>query len=127
MTEAEMNSLMEEALHKSGAQRQAVAPPPVANGTESPVKSSSANPQEEFLHLMRLSNLDSFSLSDEQRDTFIDMAENLGLDPGEAEDLIDLYLEQADEKSLPAPPTAPAPRSERKPVSTPSPVEEKPF
>src|SRR5204863_242652 len=130
LTEAEMNSTIEEALHKSGAQRQAVAPPPVANGTEASVKSSSANPQEEFLRLMRLSNLDSFSLSDDQRDTFIDMAENLGLDPGEAEDLVDLYLEEADEKSLAAPPsatsTAPTPRAEGKPVSTPSPVEEKP-
>src|SRR5438128_11204372 len=130
LPEAEMNSMIEEALHKSGAQRQAVAPPPVANGTGAPVKSSSANPQEEFLRLMRLSNLDSFSLSDDQRDTFIDMAENLGLDPAEAEDLVDLYLEEADEKSLAAPPsatsTAPTPRAEGKPVSTPSPVEEKP-
>jgi len=39
-------------------------------------------------------------MSDDQRDTFIDMAENLGLDPGEAEDLVDLYLEEADEKSF---------------------------
>src|ERR1700746_1870438 len=46
LTEAEMNSVIEEALHKSGGQRQAVAPPPVEKGTEAPVKSSSANPQE---------------------------------------------------------------------------------
>src|SRR5437870_5561466 len=50
--------------------------------------------------------------------------------PTEAEDLVDLYLEEADEKSLAAPPsatsTAPTPRAEGKPVSTPSPVEEKP-
>src|SRR6266513_4969956 len=115
LTEAEMNSIIEEALQESGAQRQTVAPPPVANGTEAPVKSSSANPQEEFLHLMRLSNLDSFSMSDDQRDTFIDMAENLGLDPGEAEDLVDLYLEEADEKSIAAP-TAAAPKIETKSV-----------
>ena len=130
LTEAEMNSVIEEALHKSGGQRRAVAPPPVEKDTEAPVKSSSANPQEEFLHLMRLSNLDSFSMSDDQRDTFIDMAENLGLYPGEAEDLVDRYLEEADDKSLAASPsatpTAPAPRAEGKPVSTPSPVEGKP-
>src|SRR5205814_866205 len=116
-----------EALQESGAQRQTVAPPPVANGTEAPVKSSSANPQEEFLHLMRLSNLDSFSLSDDQRDTFIDMAENLGLDPGEAEDLVDLFLEEADEKSTAADtgvPTA-TPKIERKMTSTSAHVEEK--
>src|SRR5436190_10934501 len=107
LSEAEMNSIIEEALQESGAQRQTVAPPPVANGTEAPVKSSSANPQQEFLHLMRLSNLDSFSMSDDQRDTFIDMAENLGLEPGEAEDLVDLYLEEADEKAMAAPASAP--------------------
>src|SRR5205814_3264449 len=130
LTEAEMNSIIEEALQESGAQRQTVAPPPVANGTEAPVKSSSANPQEEFLRLMRLSNLDSFSLSDDQRDIFIDTAENLGRDPGVADDPVCLYLEEADEKSLAASPsatpTAPAPRAEGKPVSTPSPVEGKP-
>src|SRR5207244_4921811 len=99
LTEAEMNSLIEEALQESGAQRQ-TALPPVANITEAPAKTSSANPQEEFLHLLRLSNLDSMSMSDAQRDTFIDMAENLGLEPGEAEDLVDLFLEEADEKAF---------------------------
>src|SRR5258708_32194865 len=92
LTEAEMNSMIEEALQESGAQRQTITPPPVANITEVPARTSSARPQEEFLHMLRLSNLDSFSMSDDQRDTFIDMAENLGLDPGEAEDLVDLYL-----------------------------------
>ncbi|HWY50136.1 MAG TPA: SUMF1/EgtB/PvdO family nonheme iron enzyme [Chthoniobacterales bacterium] len=127
LTEAEMNSTIEEALSESGAQRQAALP--VANITEAPAKTSSGNPQEEFLHLLRLSNLDSYSMSDDQRDTFIDMAENLGLEPGEAEDLVDLYLEEADEKSLAAPagptPSAASPRIEAKPASTPSPVEEK--
>ena len=65
-----------------------------------------SNAQEEFLRMLRLSGLDSFSMSDDQRDTFIDMAENLGLDPGEAEDLVDLYLEEADDK----PPEASAPK-----------------
>src|ERR1700693_164154 len=103
LTEAEMNSAIEEALQESGAQRQ-TTPPPVANITEVPAKTSSGNPQEDFLRLLRLSNLDSTSMSDDQRDTFIDMAENLGLEPGEAEDLVDLFLEEADEKSFAAPP-----------------------
>src|SRR5205085_1803370 len=128
-TEAEMSSIIEESMQERGATRaKASAPPPAPVSTIS--VSASANPQEEFLRLLRLSNLDSFSMSDDQRDTFIDMAENLGLDPGEAEDLVDLYLEEADEKSLAAPPsatsTAPTPRAGGKPVSTPSPVEEKP-
>src|SRR5437870_7354912 len=123
LTEAEMNSVIEEALHKSGGQRRAVAAPPVEKGNEAPGKSSSANPQEEFLHLMRLSNLDSMSMSDAQRDTFIDMAENLGLEPGEAEDLVDLFLEEADEKAFADPPGASS-RTEARAVSTP--VEEQP-
>src|ERR1700730_13841306 len=98
LTEAEMHSVIEEALQESGAQRQAGLP--VANITEAPAKTSSANPQEDFLRLLRLSNLDSMSMSDDQRDTFIDMAENLGLQPSEAEDLVDLYLEESDEKAF---------------------------
>ena len=43
--------------------------------------------------MLKLSGLDEESMSDERRDTFIDMAENLGLDPGEAEDIVDDYLE----------------------------------
>src|SRR5438132_1694441 len=92
--------------------------------TEAPAKTSSANPQEEFLNLLRLSNLDSFSISDDHRDTFIDMAENLGLDPGEAEDLVDLYLEEADEKAFADQPGA-TPRVDGKSVAAPAPIEEK--
>ncbi len=123
LTEAEMNSMIEEALQEKGAQRQ-TASPPVANITEAPAKTSSANPQEEFLRMLRLSNLDSISMSDDQRDTFIDMAENLGLEPGEAEDLVDLYLEESDEKAF-ADQSPTAPRPEAKPASATSPVEKK--
>src|SRR5205814_381214 len=38
----------------------------------------------------------SFEMTDDQRDAFINMAESLGIDPGEAEDLVDLYLDDAD-------------------------------
>src|SRR5207248_3559499 len=106
LTEAEMSSMIEEALHQSGAQRPTAPPLAATNIAEAPAKTSSANPQEELLNLLRLSNLDSFSISDDHRGTFIDMAENLGLDPGEAEDLVDLYLEEADEKSMATPPAA---------------------
>ena len=124
LSEAEMNSIIEEALHETGVQRQTVAPPPIANITETATTTSATNPQEEFLRMLRLSNLDSFSMSDDQRDTFIDMAENLGLDPGEAEDLVDLFLEEADEKSLAAPPTA-APKIETKSAPAAGPIEGK--
>ena len=43
--------------------------------------------------MLRLSGLDQDSMSDDRRDTFIDMAENLGLNGGDAEDMVDEYLE----------------------------------
>jgi formylglycine-generating enzyme required for sulfatase activity len=101
MTSDQMNSLIDAELAVTGAKRAEPPPPP-----PKPVASTNGShaepvvPQEQFLRLLRLSNLDSSSMSDDQRDTFIDMAENLGLDPGEAEDLVDLYLEEADEKAF---------------------------
>ena len=50
------------------------------------------DPKEDFMRMLRLSGLDSDGMTDEQRDAFINMAENLGIEPGEAEDLVDLYL-----------------------------------
>ena len=126
LTEAEMNFIIEDALQERSAKRQEIAPPPPpSNITETPAKTSPTKPQEEFLRMLKLSNLDSFSMSDDQRDTFIDMAENLGLEPGEAEDLVDLYLEEADEKSLAAPPTA-APKTEVKSAAVTAAVEDRP-
>jgi formylglycine-generating enzyme required for sulfatase activity len=126
LTDTQVTSLIEEGLQETGAQR-AVIPSPTTHLSELTATSSASNPQEEFLRMLRLSNLDSMSMSDDQRDTFIDMAENLGLDPGEAEDLVDLYLEEADEKALATLPK-PAPKIEIKPAATQPtpPVQEKP-
>ncbi|HST29729.1 MAG TPA: SUMF1/EgtB/PvdO family nonheme iron enzyme [Chthoniobacterales bacterium] len=115
LTELEITTLIEDALQQKNAKR-AVPPSPSEHLSELPVKSSSGNPQEEFLRMLRLSNLDSMSMSDDQRDTFIDMAENLGLEPGEAEDLVDLFLEEADEKAL-ADLSPPPPKIEVKAVT----------
>ena len=51
--------------------------------------------------MLRLSGLDSDGMSDETRDAFVNMAENLGIEIDEAEDLIDLYLDEADKLSDP--------------------------
>jgi formylglycine-generating enzyme required for sulfatase activity len=122
LTEPEISALIEDALQEKGAKRAAV-PSPSEHLTQLPEKSPSASPQEEFLRMLRLSNLDSMSMSDDQRDTFVDMAENLGLDPGEAEDLVDLYLEETDEKAFAASPTS-APKIEVK-AASPTPAPEK--
>jgi formylglycine-generating enzyme required for sulfatase activity len=98
LAQSELASLIEAGLKERGVERAKPMPPPppVSRSTNG----AAASPQEEFLRLLRLSNLDSEGMNDDQRDTFIDMAENLGIDPGEAEDLVDLYLEEADEKSF---------------------------
>jgi formylglycine-generating enzyme required for sulfatase activity len=119
LSESEIAALIEEALQQKGAKR-AVVPSPSQHLSELLAKPASNNPQEDFLRMLRLSNLDSMSMSDNQRDTFIDMAENLGLEPGEAEDLVDLYLEEADERELNGS-AGPAPKIEVKSGATPTP------
>ena len=42
-------------------------------------------------------------MTDDQRDAFVNMAENLGIEPGDAEDLVDLYLEEIEKQAAPAP------------------------
>jgi formylglycine-generating enzyme required for sulfatase activity len=104
LTEDEIKSLIEAEIRDNCIKRlETIAPPPSpAAGTEAKVEAAK-NPQEEFLRMLRLSGLDSISMSDDQRDAFVNMAENLGLDAEEGEDLVDLYLDEADEKSMPKP------------------------
>ena len=104
LTKEQIESQIEAEIKDSCIERvETVAPPPPpAAGAGSQVEAGK-NPQEEFLRMLRLSALDSTSISDDQRDAFINMAENLGIDVDEAEDLVDLYLDEADEKSMPKP------------------------
>ena len=72
----------------------------VANGTEPAV----LDPNEDFMRMLRLSGLDADEMTDDQRDALINMAENLGIDPGDAEDMVDLYLEEIEKNPAPVPP-----------------------
>src|SRR5205085_12125796 len=111
VTEAVVDAHRDEGVQERSANREPKRTPSTCLGVL-PAIPAAATPQEEFLRMLRLSNVDTMSMSDDQRDTFIDMAENLGLDPGEAEDLVDLYLEEADEKGpadLPKPASKIAP------------------
>ena len=104
LTKEQIESQIEAEIKDSCIERvETVAPPPPpAAGAGSQVEAGK-NPQEEFLRMLRLSALDSTSIRDDQRDAFINMAENLGIDVDEAEDLVDLYLDEADEKLMPKP------------------------
>ena len=104
LTKEQIESQIEAEIKDSCIERvETVAPPPPPAAGAGLQVEAGKNPQEEFLRMLRLSALDSTSISDDQRDAFINMAENLGIDVDEAEDLVDLYLDEADEKSMPKP------------------------
>ncbi len=68
------------------------------------------DPRAEFMRMLRLSGLDSVTMTDDQRDAFINVAENSGIDAGEAEDMVDEFLEEIEQKEL-APAAKPPPVS----------------
>jgi len=117
LTEEQIFAYIEAELKDSGAKRAvanaAPAPPPpvpvAAKKRETRARrQKSLDPKEDFLRMLRLSGLDSDGMADETRDAFINMAENLGIEPSEAEDMVDLYLDEVDEMSDPA--ALPSPR-----------------
>ena len=103
LKEEEMLVLIETELKDSGARRvqpeEAKPKQKDGNGAK-----PSLNKNDDFMRMLRLSGLDADAMTDDQRDAFINMAENLGIEPGEAEDMVDLYLEEVEEKAAPAPP-----------------------
>jgi formylglycine-generating enzyme required for sulfatase activity len=109
LSEEQIASYIEAELKDSGAQRMAATPAPVAAPRESrPRRQKSLDPKEDFMRMLRLSGLDTEGMADETRDAFVNMAENLGIDAADAEDLVDLYLEEADKG--PEPEVLPPPR-----------------
>src|SRR2546423_1305238 len=97
LTEEQIVEYVEAELKDSGAHRVAAAPAPAeAPRAPRPRRQKSLDPREDFLRMLRLSGLDTDGMADETRDAFVNMAENLGLDAAEAEELVDLYLEEAD-------------------------------
>jgi formylglycine-generating enzyme required for sulfatase activity len=85
------------------------------------------DPRDEFLRMLRLTGLDSEGMSDETRDAFVNMAENLGLDLGDAEEIVNQYLDEADqvanaEFAVQPPRPQPVPRAMPAPVAAPRPA-----
>jgi formylglycine-generating enzyme required for sulfatase activity len=76
-----------------------LSPRPEAK-TETVVAVAPGDTKSEFLRVLQLSGLDSDSMTDDQRDALINIAENSGLDPGDAEDMVDDYLEELDQKQM---------------------------
>ena len=101
LTSEQIVAYIDAELKDSGAQRVAAvrAVPNAAPAVARPRRQKSLDPREDFLRMLRLSSLDSDEMADETRDAFVNMAENLGIDASEAEELVDLYLEEADKIS----------------------------
>ena len=134
LPEERMLEYIEAELRDSNAKRITPAPIPIAevpappaapsanghvNGSAKPRserRRRDVDPKDDFMRMLRLSALDSDSMTDDQRDAFVNMAENLGIDLDEAEDLVDLYLEQADDDSEFASEEATAPAAIRTPA-----------
>lgn len=92
---AEMERLVEEELDKWGMKRAAPkpsSPPEAAPAPAAEAPAAPADARSEFLRMLRLSELDE--ITDDQRDAFCNMGEALGLSGGDAEDIIDEYLEE---------------------------------
>ncbi len=114
----------------TGAERVVDAPPPEpvpaspvpASGTAAPAEPG--NPFDEFRKILKMSRLclDGEDMTDDQRDAMCNLGESLGLTGGQAEDLIDEYLEMM--ASMPmAPvgkPPAPLPNRAAKPAPAPA-------
>lgn len=85
LSNEEITRLVDEALEETGANR-------VTAVEAAPAERTPLSQREEFLRLLRLSGIDE--MTDDQRDAFCNMGEALGLSGGDAEDIIDEYLEE---------------------------------
>ena len=127
----EITSHIEAELKDSGAKRAEPAPQPKeiqgeSNRAARSRRQRSLDPPEEFMRILRLSGLDGDSMTDDQRDAFINVAENLGIDAGDAEDIVDLFLEEAEKLANPdagpAPEVPPAAKVVKNGSAPPTPV-----
>jgi formylglycine-generating enzyme required for sulfatase activity len=102
LTDERMLDLIEAELRDCGGVR--VTPPTPEESAAAEKTKAQIDPKEDFMRMLRLSGLDADDMTDDQRDAFVNMAENLGIEPGDAEDLVDLYLEEIEEHAAPSPP-----------------------
>jgi formylglycine-generating enzyme required for sulfatase activity len=111
----EIKTAIDAEVERLGAVRIANAPPamPLAPETTAAPSNGAAkgsdgtgDPSAEFRRILRMSRLalDGEEMTDDQRDAMCNVGESLGLTGGEAEDLIDEYLDETN--GLPASPVA---------------------
>ncbi len=102
LTEEAIAELIDEALERTGSVRM---PPEEAKAVETnAAPAPPSNTTEEFKRMLRLTGLGPDDMTDDQRDALVNMAENLGLDASDAEDLIDDFLDEVEQAKLAPPP-----------------------
>src|SRR5438132_674424 len=97
LSEEKVLEFIEAKLKETGTTR--IVPEPEVK-VETTVAVAPGDTKSEFLRVLQLSGLDGESMTDDQRDDLINIAENSGLDPGDAEDMVDEYLEEIDRKQI---------------------------
>jgi len=97
LSEEQVKEFIEQELKETGATRLVREPEPKP---EAPAPRVSGDAKEEFLRVLGLSGLDGESMTDDQRDALINIAENSGVNASEAEDMVDAYLEELDQKQI---------------------------
>lgn len=136
LSRGDMTPVIDAELIRTGAKRLVLdaPPPPVASplssqggqqlssGPQFAPLAGSSSPEDEFRRLLMMSRLciDGDEMSDDQRDAMCNMGESLGLTGGQAEDLIDEYLEKM--AVMPPPTTSTPIRSTNPPVRPATPV-----
>ncbi len=129
LTNAERGEAIHAELERAGVKRaEAESPPVVAAAPVIPVPvapvlaASASSPFDEFRKLLKMSRLclDGDEMSDDNRDAMCNLGESLGLTGGQAEDLIDEYLEEMANLGNSAASHAPAPAA-RSAVAAPRP------
>ncbi|MEK0451217.1 MAG: hypothetical protein RL088_3485 [Verrucomicrobiota bacterium] len=133
----EMLPVIESELERSGSRRISAEPlpppPPPVPVAQTPLPAPSAaapigtqDPASEFRRILKMSRLclDGEEMTDDQRDAMCNMGESLGLTGGQAEDLIDEYLDEMASAPMPANPVVPPRASALRPVApaTPKPA-----
>ncbi|HEV7404334.1 MAG TPA: SUMF1/EgtB/PvdO family nonheme iron enzyme [Chthoniobacteraceae bacterium] len=102
LMQEEMERVLNAELERVGAKRVEAAPAPApaasAPFSATPVEGEirAGDPFSEFRRVLKLSKLclDGEEMTDDQRDALCNMGESLGLTGGQAEDVIDEYLEE---------------------------------
>jgi len=110
-SEQEAKEIIDNELVRHGAQRKIKELPKPPEPAPAPVVHAPAgvdDPFANFQRILRMTKLEDGEMTDGQRDAMCNIGESMGLTGGQAEDLIDEYLDEAN--GMPVAPIKPVPK-----------------